>query len=273
MIKLSHSIFALPFALAAAFLASEGWPDALILFKIVLACFFARTLAMAFNRWADAKIDAENPRTAVREIPQGLLRRSTVGWITVAFSILFVLTSYWINWLAFYLSPIALIILLGYSLLKRVTSNTHLFLGIALGLSPVGAWIAIKNEFALLPVVLGFSVACWTAGFDIIYSCQDADYDRKVGLHSIPSKVGIKNALWISRFLHLATVGLLISVGAIGDLGTYYYIGVGIVSAILTYEQCLVKPNDLSKVNLAFFTLNGIVSMVFMTTVILDLFN
>lgn len=270
MIKLSHSVFALPFALAAAFLASEGWPDPGILGKIVLACVFARTAAMAFNRWADARIDARNPRTASREIPAGKLKRSTVGWLTLLFAGLFIATAAWINPLAFALSPVALVVLLGYSLLKRFTSSTHLVLGLALGLSPVGAWIAIRGEFALVPVVLGLAVACWTAGFDVIYACQDVEFDRETGLHSLPEKLGIARALWVSRCLHVIAVGLLLLTGHLAALGVVYLVGVGLVAALLIYEQSLVRADDLSRVNLAFFTLNGLVSLVFMATVLID---
>ena len=269
-IKFSHSIFALPFALATFFMAgSEGVPWSLLA-KIVAACVLARTAAMSFNRLADARVDRLNPRTSSRAVPAGELSRTFMAGATITACCLFALCCWWINSLALYLCPLALLVLLGYSYTKRFTSLCHLFLGLALGLSPVGVWVAVHEKIELLPVLLGLAVAFWTAGFDVIYACQDYDFDRREGLHSIPAKLGLPAALFISRLFHLLTVGLLLSLGLQAEFGTFYWLGTGIVAVLLAYEQSLVKAGDLSRVNLAFFTLNGIVSLVFMTSVILE---
>ena len=270
MIKVSHSIFALPFALAAAVLAADGLPEWVLVIKIIVACVFARTAAMAFNRWADRLVDARNPRTATRAIPAGELTAAGVLVAAILSAAFFVLCAYTINPLAFALSPVALVILFGYSFTKRFTQFSHLVLGLALGLSPIGAWIAVRGELAVLPVLLGLAVLFWTAGFDVIYSCQDVEFDRRHDLHSLPSRWGNRRALWISRGFHAVTLALLLAVGIIGSLGLAYGVGVALVAAILIYEQSLVRPDDLSKVNLAFFTLNGCVSLVFMLTTVVD---
>jgi len=270
-IKFSHSIFALPFALSAFFIASRGinppWP---LFGKIIAACVFARTAAMSFNRLADARIDAKNPRTSSRAVPTGELSRSFMAIATIGSCCLFALCCWWINSLALSLCPLALIVLLGYSYTKRFTSLSHLVLGIALGLSPVGAWVAVRAEIGLLPVLLGFAVAFWTAGFDVIYACQDHSFDKDEGLHSLPTKIGPARALLLSKLFHLLAIVLLVILGLQAEFGLYYWCGVLIVALLLAYEQSLVKPGDLSRVNLAFFTLNGIVSLVFMTSVILE---
>ncbi len=273
MIKISHSVFALPFAVAAAFLAQRRTPDALLVLKVVLACVLARTAAMSFNRWADRTIDARNPRTAGRAIPAGQLGAGPVLVASALSSALFVLVAWWINPLAFRLSPVALVVLLGYSYTKRFTPSSHVILGLALGLSPVGAWIAVREEIALQPVLLGVAVLCWTAGFDIIYACQDVEFDRNARLASIPARFGIARALIVSRLLHVGAVLLLIAVGLVGSgpyLGAIYHVGVAAVAGILVYEQSLVRADDLSRVDLAFFTLNGCVSLVYMGTTITD---
>ena len=272
MIKFSHSIFALPFAFAAAFLAERGTPTLAPAVKIVLACVLARTAAMSFNRWADADIDARNPRTSGRAIPAGLLGRASVAAAAAIRAVLFVAVAGWINPLAFKLSPLALIILLGYSYTKRFTSGSHLVLGLALGLSPLGAWIAVRGELDWLPVILGLAVLFWTAGFDVIYSCQDVEIDRRENLHSIPKRWGKTRALWLARSFHVLTIFLLVWVGRSAEpaLGIPYHIGVGLVTVLLVYEHSLVRTDDLSRVNVAFFTMNGLVSLVFMTATIVD---
>ena len=269
-IKVSHSIFALPFAVAAAFLASSGIPALGPLGKIVLAVVLARTAAMTCNRWADADLDAANPRTRVRAIPAGLLSRRSMAIATVVCCVAFALVCAWINRLAFFLSPVALTFLIGYSYTKRFTSLSHLVLGAALGLSPIGAWVALREEVTLLPVLLGTAVLFWTAGFDIIYACQDRDFDERFGLYSIPRRLGLARALLVSRAFHLVTIGLLVAVGYVGELGWIYALGVLCVVGILAYEHSLVRPDDLSRVNIAFFTLNGLVSLVFMAAVVLQ---
>ena len=269
-IKFSHSIFALPFALATFFMAGSEGVSWSLLAKIVAACVLARTAAMSFNRLADARVDRLNPRTSSRAVPAGELSRTFMAGATITACCLFALCCWWSNSLALYLCPLALLVLLGYSYTKRFTSLCHLFLGLALGLSPVGVWVAVHEKIELLPVLLGLAVAFWTAGFDVIYACQDYDFDRREGLHSIPAKLGLPAALFISRLFHLLTVGLLLSLGLQAEFGTFYWLGTGIVAVLLAYEQSLVKAGDLSRVNLAFFTLNGIVSLVFMTSVILE---
>ena len=269
-IKFSHSIFALPFALATFFMADSEELSWLLAVKIVAACVLARTAAMSFNRLADARLDSLNPRTSSRAVPSGELSGAFMAGATITACCLFALCCWWINNLALSLCPLALLVLLGYSYTKRFTSLCHLFLGVALGLSPLGVWVAVHERIELLPILLGLSVAFWTAGFDIIYACQDYDFDRQAGLHSIPARLGLPRALLISRLFHLLTVALLLSLGLQAGYGTFYWLGTGIVAVLLSYEQSLVKAEDLSRVNIAFFTLNGIVSLVFMTSVILE---
>lgn len=270
MIKISHSVFALPFAIAAAFLAADGLPGPGLIGKIILACFFARTAAMSFNRWADARLDARNPRTANRAIPAGLIRRRTVAMLTLLSAALFVATAAWINGLAFALSPVALAVLLGYSYAKRFTSTSHLLLGVALGLSPAGAWVAVRGSLEWLPVLLGAAVTFWTAGFDVIYACQDVDFDRRAGLHSIPGRLGVRGALRVARVFHVLTVLLLVATGLLAELGLAYHAGTWLVGALLVYEHMLVHDGDLARVNVAFFALNGVVSLLFMATTVVE---
>ncbi len=270
MIKFEHTIFALPFAVMSAFLASEGLPDWPKLCWIVLAMVGARSCAMAFNRLVDAEIDRHNPRTQMRAIPAGLLRRVDVAIFTLFSAILLVVSAYQLNPLAFKLSPIALAAIMLYSYTKRFTALAHLWLGLSLSMAPIGAWIAIKGQFDLVPLLLGLAVMLWTAGFDVIYACQDFDFDKSLGLHSIPVKFGIRSALWISSSLHVGTVFTLIVIGWISQLSWIYLIGVCTVAVILVYEHSIVKPNDLSRVNLAFFTLNGAVSLILMALAVAD---
>jgi len=263
MIKIEHSIFALPFALVSAFWAASGVPPARLLLLIIVAMVTARSAAMAFNRYLDADIDAKNPRTAVRSIPAGRLSKSFALGFTLVSSAAFVLVCGWINQLTLIMSPIFLLVLLGYSWAKRFTSLCHLILGLALGLAPLGAWVAITGAVHLAPVLLGLAVMVWTAGFDVIYACQDFAFDREHGLFSIPAKLGIQKALILSRFLHLLALGLLVYLGIYMHQGIFYWIGTGIVSVLLVYEHRLVWGGDLTKVDMAFFTLNGMVSLFF----------
>jgi 4-hydroxybenzoate polyprenyltransferase len=269
-IKVSHSIFALPFAVAALFMACDGFPPPALLGKVVLAVVLARTAAMSFNRWADARIDAENPRTRGRAVPAGLLSRGAVGLASLVAAAGFIATAAWINRLALVLSPLVLAVLLGYSYTKRFTSFSHVVLGAALGLSPLGAWVAARGEVALAPAVLGLAVLFWTAGFDVIYACQDRDFDVSSGLHSIPARVGIASALVLARLFHAVTLVLLSALGWTSGLGAAYWAGVAAVAALLVYEHSIVSPRDLSRVNVAFFTLNGLVSLVFMAAVVME---
>jgi len=269
-IKVSHSVFALPFAVASAFIASGGWPDLRLLALIVAAVVLARTAAMAFNRWADARIDLENPRTRGRAVPAGLLHQSTMLAAAALSAAGFAGICAAINPLAFALSPVALGVILGYSFTKRFTWLSHAVLGLALGLSPLGAWVAVRGEVAILPALLGLAVLLWTAGFDIIYACQDTDFDVRTGLHSIPARFGIRRALRLSIVLHVSVVILLATVGVKAGLGWPYALGVACVAILLVREHSVVSPDDLSRVDMAFFTLNGLVSLVFMASVIID---
>ncbi|RKU35738.1 4-hydroxybenzoate octaprenyltransferase [Candidatus Poribacteria bacterium] len=271
MIKFEHTVFALPFAVMSAFIAADGLPSLEKLGWILVAMVGARSCAMAFNRLADAEIDSINPRTATRAIPAGLITKSTVWIFTVVSAGLLVLAAWRLNPLAFALSPVALAVIMGYSYTKRFTALSHFWLGLSLSISPVGAWIAIQGSFALPPIILCLVVLLWTAGFDIIYACQDVNFDRKHGLRSIPAKLGIRWALWLSSALHVVAVLLLLSIPFLVELGTFYYIGVGIVVLIFVYEHAIVKPTDLSRVNLAFFTLNGMISLVLMALSIADI--
>ena len=271
MIKFEHTIFMLPFAIMSAFLASDGLPALDKFVWILVAMVGARSGAMAFNRLADAEIDKVNPRTSMRAIPAGLITKGAVWGFTLVSAALLVFAAYNLNPLAFALSPVALMVIMGYSYTKRFTSLSHLWLGTSLSIAPIGAWIAIKGQFDWTPILLGLAVLLWTAGFDIIYACQDFDFDRTNRLYSIPAKFGIESALWISSVLHIVMVAVLIGIMLLTDLGVVYLVGVGIVIVILIYEHAIVKPNDLSRVNLAFFTLNGMVSLVLMALSVVDM--
>ena len=271
MIKFEHTIFALPFAIMSAFIAADGLPSPAKFGWILVAMVGARSCAMAFNRLADAELDAKNPRTAARAIPAGLITKSAVWGFTIASAGLLVFAAWRLNPLAFALSPVALLVVMGYSYTKRFTALSHFWLGLSLSISPVGAWIAIQGSFALPPIILCLVVLLWTAGFDIIYACQDVNFDRKHGLHSIPATLGIRGSLWLSSALHVIAVLLLLGLPLLVELGLFYYIGVGIVVLIFIYEHAIVKPTDLSRVNLAFFTLNGTISLVLMALSIADI--
>jgi len=263
MIKIEHSIFALPFALASAFLAADGIPETRVLILILIAMVSARSAAMAFNRWLDADIDGRNPRTRIRSIPAGKLSRAYVLGFTLFSTGIFFGTCALINPLTLMMSPIVIIVLLGYSLTKRFTALCHLVLGLALGLAPVGAWVAVKGTLDFIPFLLGTAVLFWTAGFDIIYSCQDENFDKKEGLHSIPVMFGVSNSLSLARSMHLLTMIILVNFGTTLMLGWLYWTGLVMVTLVLVYEHRLVWGDDLSKVDMAFFTMNGIVSLVF----------
>ncbi len=276
LIKFSHTIFALPFALIGFFLAinsQEADTNWLTLVFVVLCMVFARSAAMAFNRYIDRKIDLANPRTAeAREIPNGTITPQNALIFVIVNCILFIGTTYLINPLCFYLSPVALLVVLVYSLTKRFTALCHLVLGLGLSLAPIGAYLAVTGEFAWLPLFFSFAVLFWVSGFDIIYALQDEDFDKEQKLHSIPVLLGTKNALMLSNFLHLLTAGFILFAGYYANLGLFYWIGSGLFIGLLSYQHFLVKPNDLSKVNLAFFTTNGIASVLFAVFVLLELY-
>ena len=270
MIRFSHSIFALPFALLAAVLAAGGAPPAWTLLWIVAACVFARSAAMSFNRLLDERLDRLNPRTQRWPLAAGLLSRRFV-WIFLAVCCAgFVLSAAMLNWLALTLSPLALAILLGYSTTKRWTTGSHFFLGLALGIAPAGAWIGVRGSLDWPPLALGLAVLCWVAGFDIIYSCQDEAFDRRVGLYSLPARLGRRKALAVSALCHALALLLFGVAGLAGGLGTFYFGAVAVAACLLAYGQSIISPRDLSRLNVAFFTLNGWVSVLIFLGGLLD---
>jgi len=266
MIKVEHSVFALPFALTGAMLAVQGWPSWRQVFWIVLAMVSARSAAMTFNRIADREFDARNPRTQKRALPAGHLTLRFAVAFTVVSSALLVLAAWELNPLAFKLSPVALALLLLYSFTKRFTLLSHIVLGMCLGLSPVAAWIALRGDVSWNAVLLGIAVTLWVAGFDLIYACQDVDFDRAANLHSVPKRFGIGAALYASVALHVLMLGLLVIVAQMSGLGWIAMAGLVAVAALLAYEHLLVKPSDLSRLNAAFFTINGYISVLFFLT-------
>lgn len=267
MIKFEHTLFALPFAFLGAILAANGLPGWRQLVWITVAMVGARSAAMTFNRIIDRDIDAANPRTANRELPTGKL---SVGfaWTFLYISIaIFVLAAYMLNWLTFALSPVALVFVLGYSYAKRFTVFAHLLLGAALAISPSAAWIAVRGDlFDEVPILLSLFVLIWTAGFDVLYACQDFDYDRKAGLRSIPARFGIKNSLWIARLFHLQAFIVLLLLYLTTGMSWLALVGVFLVGALFVYQHTLVKANDLSRMNAAFFTTNAFVSVILLLT-------
>jgi len=271
MIKWEHSIFALPFALTAVLLAARGLPGWRTLAWILAAMVAARSAAMAFNRWADADLDAANPRTRSRAIPAGLLSRGFVLAFTALMALLFVLAAAQLNRLTLILSPLVLAVLLGYSYMKRITRWSHLVLGLALGLAPSAAWIAVRGSLDPRIVVLTAAVTLWAGGFDVLYACQDFDHDRAAGLHSLPQSAGISAAFWAARAMHLAMLGLLGWFGWLFRFGAAGWLGVAAVGLLLAYEHSLVSPRDLRRLNAAFFTMNGVIAMVFLGFVSADL--
>ena len=273
MIKIEHSIFALPFALAGAMLAVHGWPSGRQLLWLIVAMVGARSAAMTFNRIADLKIDALNPRTKTRALPAGQLSLGFAVGFTVVSCALLALAAFELNPLAFKLSPVAMALLLGYSFTKRFTLLSHLILGMCLGMSPAAAWIALRGDLSVAVLLLGAAVMCWVAGFDIIYACQDVEFDHSLGLHSIPRRYGIRAALWLSALLHVGTLALLVWVARMESLGWIALAGLLLVAVLLAYEHALVKPNDLSRVNAAFFTVNGFISILFFVTWAADILS
>ncbi len=299
LIKFSHTIFAMPFALIGFTLGlqrvqidqslwdhsglidngcfSDKWvffsyQHLIIKFVLVILCMvFARSAAMAFNRYLDRHFDAKNPRTAIREIPAGVLKADSVLWFTIGSSLLFMLSAWFINPLCFYLSPVALIVVLGYSFTKRFTALCHIVLGVGLSLAPIGAFLAVTGRFELLPVLFSLTVICWVSGFDIIYALQDEEFDKQHQLYSIPAMLGKAKALRVSELLHVVSALLVIAAGWYGAFGWLYWIGVVVFAGMLIYQHSVVKPDDLRRVNLAFMTANGIASVVFAVFVISDL--
>ena len=302
LIKFSHTIFAMPFALIGFFLAFvqfsdygttviPGWhtteyvpgskhlefplgaKETVIRFVLVILCMvFARSAAMAFNRYLDRKWDALNPRTAIREIPKGIITPKNALAFTIVCSLLFVVCTFFINRICFYLSPVALAVVLGYSYTKRFTPLCHLILGLGLSLAPIGAYLAVTGVFHWLPILFSLAVLFWVSGFDIIYALQDVEFDQSQQLYSIPAWLGKEKALRVSELLHLLSAAAVVAAGRFGESGVLYWIGVLIFIGCLVYQHAIVKPNDLRRVNIAFMTTNGIASVVFAIFVIADLF-
>ena len=271
MIKWEHSIFALPFALCGAMLAAGGFPSLHQLLWIVVAMVAARSAAMAFNRWADAAIDALNPRTSARALPAGHLSPAFVVTFVLISSAVFVVAAGRLNRLALLLSPVALAVLLLYSYTKRVTRWSHLVLGFALGIAPSAAWIAVRGSLDPRILLLTAAVTFWVGGFDVLYACQDYEFDRQTGLHSIQRYVGIRGGLWVARGFHVVMVGLLIALLIVFGMGKLAVVGVVVVILLLLYEHSLVNATDLSRLNAAFFTMNGVISVLFFLFVAADL--
>ena len=309
LIKFSHTIFAMPFAMIGFFLGlrrpvtiiveygvgqwnihktigwdkedlssswsvdKEGLRQSLFLFFLIILCMvFARSAAMAFNRYLDRQFDAKNPRTSVREIPSGIITPKNALLFTILSSLLFITCTFFINRLCFYLSPVALGVVLGYSYTKRFTPLCHLILGLGLSLAPIGAFLAVTGQFALLPILFSLAVIFWVSGFDIIYALQDEEFDKSQQLYSIPVWLGKAKALRVSEFLHLLSATAVVAAGWYGNFGWLYWIGTAVFVGMLVYQHTIVKPTDLRKVNLAFMTANGIASVVFAIFVIADLF-
>ncbi|MFB3903861.1 MAG: UbiA-like polyprenyltransferase [Acidobacteriota bacterium] len=271
MIKFEHTVFAIPFAFLGAFLAARGFPGWRPTLWVILAMFGARSAAMGFNRLVDADIDSRNPRTANRALPRRLLSRRFVLLFVVFSSLLFFFSAWRLNRLALLLSPLALFIVLGYSYTKRFTSLSHALLGLCLGIAPVGGWVAVRGALDVAPFYLAAAVLFWVAGFDIIYACQDVEFDRSAGLYSMPARLGIRRSLQVSSAFHVLMVFLLSWVFWLFRLSMVSWIGLGLVAFGLIYEHSLVKAEDLSRVNAAFFTINGIISVALFVFVGADL--
>jgi 4-hydroxybenzoate polyprenyltransferase len=296
LIKFSHTIFAMPFAMIGFFLGIRDLAELSdvkifrfleksmtektqiffyhkwYLFVLVLLCMvFARSAAMAFNRYLDRSFDAQNPRTAIREIPTGILKANNVLLFTIINCLLFIASTFFINSICFYLSPVALLVILGYSYTKRFTPLCHLVLGLGLSLAPIGAYLAVTGRFNILPILFSLAVIFWVSGFDIIYALQDEAFDKSNGLYSIPSKLGVEKALQVSELLHFLSLACVILAGKLGHFSWLYWIGAIVFGGMLVYQHSIVKPNDLRRVNLAFMTANGIASVVFAALVIADM--
>jgi 4-hydroxybenzoate polyprenyltransferase len=275
LVKFSHTIFAMPFALIGFFLAvvyENKAFDWKIFIAIILCMIFARSAAMAFNRYIDEKFDKLNPRTAVREIPAGIIKKENALLFVIVNGVLFIATTFFINNICLYLSPVALFTILFYSYTKRFTALCHVVLGVGLSLAPIGAYLAVTGFFDLLPILFSFVVLTWVSGFDILYALQDEDFDKEHQLNSIPTLLGRKNALVVSILLHFITAIIVLAIGFIGSFNFIYWMGAIVFIGLLIYQHTLVKPNDISKVNMAFATTNGIASVVFAIFVIVALF-
>jgi len=267
LIKFSHSIFALPFALGAMLIAARGLPSWRTVGLIILALVFARTAAMAFNRWADSEIDQKNPRTKDRHIPKGTLSKSYVLGLALMSSVGFIGTAYFLGHLCLIFSPLVLAVLFFYSYTKRFSDYSQLFLGLALALAPVGAWIAVNDTIGLFPLLIGLAVLLWVAGFDILYATQDYEHDRQNQIHSMVVRYGIPKALRLARIMHFSSFLILLFLGWLAELIWPYFAGIILMGILFLYQHSLVKPQDLSRVNAAFFTANGLISLIFLASV------
>lgn len=275
LVKFSHTIFAMPFAMIGFFYSvtlGGGDISPLLLLKVILCMIFARNAAMAFNRYIDRDVDTLNPRTKNREIPAGLIKEKEALTFIIFNSAVFILTAYMINNLCFYLSPLALLIILSYSLFKRFSALCHIILGIALAIAPVGASLAVLGEFTPFPMMISFVVICWVSGFDVLYALQDREFDKSNNLKSIPVFFGLKGALIVSALLHLLAISTVFFIGFVFELNIIYFIGASIFSIILAWEHIVVKPDDISRVNLAFATMNGIASLAFSIITIISFY-
>ena len=274
LIKFSHSIFAMPFALASVLLCYGYYPTEFTwmkLFWIIVAMVTARSAAMGFNRFIDRHIDAKNPRTMNREIPKGIIAPSHTLIFVIVSIMIFVFSASQLNNLAFVLSPVALIVILGYSLTKRFTHLSHFVLGMGLGIAPLGAWIAVAGQFDVIPAVLALGVTFWVAGFDVIYSCQDYDFDKNNDMYSLPVWSGVRGALMMSKILHILAAAVFLSVGYIARLNWIYFIGLFAIVILMIYENRLVNEKDFSKIDMAFFNLNGVISVSFLVITTLSI--
>jgi 4-hydroxybenzoate polyprenyltransferase len=275
LVKIHHTIFSLPFAMIGFSLAFRETGETIslrILLLVILCVLFARNAAMGFNRYIDREFDRQNPRTALREIPRNIISPRSALLFVILNVVLFITAAALLNTLCLILAPVALLVVLGYSFTKRFTALAHFFLGAGLALSPIGAYLAVTAHFDILPLLYSFAVLFWVAGFDIIYALQDYDFDVQNKLRSVPVLVGKRNALILSALLHVVASGLVCAAGLTGGFGWIHWTGVGIFTGLIVYQHLLVKPNDISRVNLAFFTLNGIASVVFACFVIADLY-
>lgn len=270
MIKWEHSIFALPFALTGAVLAAGSWPSLRVLGWIIVCMVAARSAAMAFNRLVDAPLDAENPRTAMRALPAGELTRGFVAGFVIISAAVFFLGAAMLNRLTLLLAPVALVIILAYSYMKRLTRWSHLVLGLALGIAPSAAWIAVRGSLDPRIIILTLAVLLWVGGFDVLYACQDFEHDRRVGLHSIPQAFGMEAAFWIARAMHIGMLITLYWLITSFGLGRIARVGIVVVALLLLYEHLIVSPKDIRRMNAAFFTLNGIISVVFFVFIATD---
>lgn len=305
LVKFSHTIFAMPFALIGFFLGIQhirlpfsstwnlnkaigwgndiepGWHSTVFpqwypffqFFLVIICMITARSAAMAFNRYLDSHFDAKNPRTAIREIPAGIISKESALRFVIINCIVFITATFFINKICFFLSPVALFVVLFYSYTKRFTALCHLVLGVGLSLAPIGAYLAVTGAFALLPILFSFTVLFWVSGFDIIYALQDEEFDKSQQLHSIPAALGKSKALRVSELLHVLSAICVVSAGVYGHFGWWYWIGIAVFIGMLIYQHSIVKPTDLSKVNIAFMTANGIASVVFAVFVLLDIFS